>query len=75
MMTERLARKEDTHKEKLRCLGRFAAQLAGILFLIAAALVVNLAYTPRIPWFVVVLLGGAFVIVSKARKVMALFDA
>ena len=65
---------EKKHKENLEELGRFGALALGLLVLASVAFYVNFTYTPRVPWFVAVVIIGAFKIVPRARQLMRQFD-
>ena len=65
---------EKKHKENLEELGIFAAIALGFLVLACAAFFVNFEYTPRVPWFIAVVIIGSVKIVPRARKLMKKFE-
>lgn len=69
-----MALDEAQHKQNLRALGKFGAQLTMTLVMIGATFYINLIYTPDKPWFLVVIVFAAFWLVPRARKVMRMFE-
>jgi hypothetical protein len=62
------------HKKNLEDLGIFAAVALGFLVLTFAAFYVNITYTPRVPWFLAVIIIGSVKIVPRARRLMKSFE-
>jgi len=65
---------EEQHKKNLKELGKFGALSLGFFFVVYLAMYINIEYTPRVPWFLAVIIIGAFMIVPKARRMMRIFD-
>jgi len=65
---------EKQHKKNLDELGKFAAVALGFLVLVCAAFYVNFTYTPRVPWFLAVIIIGSVKVVPRARRLMKMFE-
>ncbi len=65
---------EKKHKENLEDLGRFGAHLLMYFITLFVAVWTNFEYTPSLPWFLVVLIAGAVVLVPRAIKLTKRFE-
>lgn len=65
---------EQQHKENLKALGRVAALVMAFFVAIFVSIGINLQTSPMIPWFLVVIGVGGYVIVPRVRRVMKKFE-
>jgi len=65
---------EKKHKENLKDLGKFGAWSLSFFFVVYVAIYVNITYTPRIPWFLAVIIIGSTLLVPRARRMMRRFE-
>ena len=65
---------EKQHKENLKDLGKFGAVSLSFFVVVYASIVVNIEYTPRIPWFLAVIIIGSVMLVPRARRMMRRFE-
>lgn len=65
---------EKKHQENLKDLGKFGAISLSFFAVVYVAIWVNLEYTPRIPWFLAVIIIGSVLIVPRARRMMKRFE-
>lgn len=62
------------HQKNLKDLGKFGAISLSFFAAVYAAIWVNIEYTPRIPWFLAVIIIGSVILVPRARRMMRRFE-
>ena len=65
---------EDQHKKNLKDLGRMGGVVVAYFAAIYLAIYFNMDYSPKFPWFLIVILVGGFFVVPRARAVMRAFE-
>lgn len=65
---------DDQHKKNLKDLGRMGGLVVAYFAAIYLAIYFNMDYSPRFPWFLVVIIVGGFFVVPRARTVMKAFE-
>ena len=62
------------HTQNLNQLGRIGGLVVAYFAAIYLAIYFNMDYSPRFPWFLIVIIVGGFFIVPRARAVMRAFE-
>lgn len=65
---------EEQHTLNLKALGRIGGLVVAYFAACYLAIYFNMDYSPRFPWFIVVIIVGGFFVVPRARAVMRAFD-
>jgi len=65
---------QEKHKENLKELGSFGAKSLGFFIVVYLAIYVNITYTPGIPWFIIIIVVGSFMLVPKAKVLIKKFE-
>jgi len=65
---------EQDHQAKMKELGRFGAWVVIFFAVSYGAVYLNLTYNPSVPWFLLVLIIGGYIIIPKAKNIMSMFD-
>lgn len=66
---------DEQHKKNLAALGRMGGIIVIYFVLVYLAVYTNIELYPmRLPWFVIVIIVGGFIVVPRARAVMQAFE-